>query len=137
MNEIGPNSKRVRDAFERWNAGDRESLLDEIHPEVEIRVASSEVLGGRPYRGHKGFRAWNVAMEESFEVWQVHPEVFREADDVVLTLGRMHLRGRASGVELDQETGWVIEFREDKMFRLEAFLSHDEAVEAFAAVRQG
>jgi uncharacterized protein len=123
-------SERVRNAFERWNAGEQESLLDEIHPDVEIRVASSELSGGKPYRGHEGYRQWNAAMQDSFEVWQVHPETFYEAKETVVVLGRMHLRGRASGVELDQETGWVVDFRDGQMFRFQAFLDHAEALTA-------
>jgi ketosteroid isomerase-like protein len=130
VNELGPNAERVRDAFARWNTGEHESLLDEIHPEVEIRVASSQLSGGKPYRGHDGYREWQAAMEDSFEVWQVQPEVFHETDDTVVVLGRMHLRGRASGVELDQEAGWMVEFRDGKMFRFEAFLDHAEALAA-------
>ena len=47
-------------------------------------------------------------MDEAFDVWEIHPEVFREQGDAVLVLGHMHLRGRGSGVEFDQETGWVV-----------------------------
>jgi ketosteroid isomerase-like protein len=65
-------------------------------------------------------------MEESFEVWQVHPESFEEHGDTVVILGQMHLRGRGSGVELDQEVGWLVDVHEDKMTRFQAFLSHEE-----------
>ena len=69
-------------------------------------------------------------MEESFEVWQIHPEVFREHGDKVVVLGHMHLRGRGSGVELDQQTGWVIDLGDGKMTRFQSFLSHEEALAA-------
>jgi ketosteroid isomerase-like protein len=130
MSEPGPNSERVRNAFARWNAGERESLLAEIHPDVEIVVSSSQLAGGEPYRGHDGYRQWNAAMEESFERWQVHPDEFRESGDTVVALGHMFLRGRTSGVELDQETGWVIRFRDGQMWRFYAFLDHEEALAA-------
>jgi uncharacterized protein len=121
-----PNADLVRDAFERWNSGDKESLLENIDPDVEIRVASSQISGGEPYRGHDGYREWIETMEESFEVWRIHPEVFEQHGDTVLVLGHMHLRGRGSGVELDQETGWTVEVREGRMTRFHAFLSHAE-----------
>jgi ketosteroid isomerase-like protein len=44
-----------------------------------------------------------------------------------VALGHMHLRGRGSGVELDQETGWLVEVHDGKMTRFQAFLSHEEA----------
>jgi ketosteroid isomerase-like protein len=130
VNELGPNAALVRDSFARWNAGERESLLADIDPDVEIRVASSEISGGEPFHGHDGYRAWISTMEEAFEVWQVHPETFYEQGDTVVVLGRMHLRGRGSGVELDQTTGWVVETRDGKMVRFRAFLDHEEALAA-------
>jgi ketosteroid isomerase-like protein len=60
----------------------------------------------------------------------IHPEVFREHGDEVLVLGRMHLRGRGSGLDLDQETGWLVEVRDRKMTRFQSFLSHEEALSA-------
>lgn len=125
------NADFVREAFERWNTpSDRESLLEVIDPEVELYVASAQLFGGGPLHGHDGYREWIAGMEESFEVWQIHPEVFHELGDRVLVLGHMHLRGRGSGVELDQETGWVADVRDGKMTRFQAFLSHEEALAA-------
>jgi ketosteroid isomerase-like protein len=47
-----------------------------------------------------------------------------------VVLGHMHLRGRGSGVELDQQTGWVVDLRNGKMTRFQAFFSHEEALAA-------
>jgi ketosteroid isomerase-like protein len=131
---IGPKATLVRDAFERWNTGDRESLLEDIHPEVEIRAPSSQISGRESYLGHDGYREWLATMEESFEVWRVHPESFDERGDTVVILGHMHLRGRGSGLELDQETGWLVDVREGKMTRFQAFLSHEETLAGIDAV---
>jgi ketosteroid isomerase-like protein len=125
----------VRVAFEEWNRGEREEFLERVDPDVEIKVASSEVSGGAPYRGHEGYREWVRTMEESFETWELHPETYGEREDAVLVLGRMYLRGRASGVELDQETGWIVDVRGNIMVRLRSFLSHAEAREVFANER--
>jgi ketosteroid isomerase-like protein len=126
------NADLVRDAFARWNTGDRESLLEQIDPDVEIQVVSSQVSGRAPFRGHDGYREWLVTMEEAFDIWEIHPAVFREEGDAVLILGHMHLRGRGSGVEFDQETGWIVNARDGIMWRLQTFLSHAEAVAAFS-----
>jgi ketosteroid isomerase-like protein len=126
------NAELVRESFELWNTGDREALLEQIDPDVEIRVVSSQVSGRAPYRGHDGYREWLATMEEAFDVWEIHPEVFREQGDAVLVLGHMHLRGRGSGVEFDQETGWIVDARDGIMWRLQTFLSHAEALAAFS-----
>jgi ketosteroid isomerase-like protein len=130
LSEAGPNAELVARAFERWNARDHESVLQDVDPNVEIRVASTEAFEGEPFRGHDGYRRWVASMEESFESWVVEPELFREKGDTVVVLGRMFLRGRASGVTLTQETGWVIELRNGKALRFQAFLDHAEALAA-------
>jgi len=124
------NADLLRDSFERWNTGDREALLADIDPAIEIRVASAELTGVNAFHGHEGYREWHAAMEESFEVWQIEVDSFQEIGNRVLALGRMHLRGRGSGVELDQETGWLVEIHAGKMTRFQAFLSHEQALAA-------
>jgi ketosteroid isomerase-like protein len=129
------NAELVKDAFEEWNSGEREAFLARVDPDVEITVASSQVSGGAPYRGHDGYREWVQTMEDSFETWELHPDTFEEGDDAVLVIGRMYLRGRSSGVELDQETGWIVDVREGRMSRLRSFLSHAEARAVFESER--
>jgi ketosteroid isomerase-like protein len=129
------NAERVRDAFAEWNAGEREAFLENVDPDVEISVSSLKVTGEAPYRGYDGYWQWIEAMEESFEVWELHPQTFEVRDDSVLALGTMHLRGRGSGVELDQETGWIVDVRDERMTRLRSFLSHDEARAVFERER--
>ena len=129
------NAETVREAFQQWNTGAREEFLERVAPDVEIKVTSSQVSGGEPYRGHEGYWDWVRTMEESFETWELYPDTFEERDDAVLVLGRMRLRGRASGVELDQETGWIVDVRDGMMLRLRSFLSHDEARAAFEGER--
>jgi ketosteroid isomerase-like protein len=127
---LGPNAELVRQAFERWNTEDRESLLETIDPGVEIHAASAAAFGREPYRGHDGYREWLATMADSFDHWELRPTVFHERGDTVVVLGTMHLRGRMSGVQLDQETGWVVQLREEKMWRFQAFLNHKEALDA-------
>jgi ketosteroid isomerase-like protein len=134
---VQSNAELVREAFAEWNTGDRELFIERIDPDVEINVISLQVTGGEPYRGHEGYWQWIDAMEEAFEVWQLHPETFEESRDSVLVLGSMHLRGRGSGVELDQEAGWIVDARDGRMRRLRTFTTHEEARSVFETERQG
>jgi ketosteroid isomerase-like protein len=124
------NAELVREAFERWSRDDHEWVLERLDPAVEIHVASAQLSGGEPFRGYDGYRQWIATMRDSFEVWQIWPESFREHGDDVIVLGSMHLRGRGSGIELDQETGWIIQIHDGKMTRFHSFLSHKEALAA-------
>jgi ketosteroid isomerase-like protein len=65
---VQSNADLVRDAFERWNRREHESILQDIDPDVVIDVSSAQLAGGEPYRGHEGYRQWTATMEESFDV---------------------------------------------------------------------
>jgi ketosteroid isomerase-like protein len=129
LSESG-NVELVRNAFDLWSRGEHESLLEQIDPDAEISVSSAQLARVEPFRGHEGYREWTATMEDSFDLWQIHPEVFHERGDRVVVLGHMRLRGRGSGVELDQPIGWLIELRDGKMTRFQTFRTHEEALEA-------
>jgi ketosteroid isomerase-like protein len=45
----------------------------------------------------------------------------------VLVLGDLHMRGRESGIELDQPMGWLLTFRDGRLLRYEVYLDHLDA----------
>jgi len=49
------NLELVKQAFARWNAGDREVDFGTIDPEVELHTPLASTRGA-PYRGHEGLR---------------------------------------------------------------------------------
>jgi ketosteroid isomerase-like protein len=128
------NAEIVRRAFERWNT-DRATFIEIVDAEVEIDVQSSQVTGGVPFRGHDGFRRWVATMEESFDVWELHCQSFEEYGDAVLALGMLCVRGRGSGLHLDQEMGWIVDLKDGKLRRLRSYQSHAEARDAFERER--
>ena len=101
-----------------------------MHPDVEIQTGISDAFQGQPFRGHEGARQWLAALDENFETWRIVMDECREQGDVVVVLGEVHARGRGSGIELVQEVGWVYEFRDDKMIRLQTYYDHAQALAA-------
>jgi ketosteroid isomerase-like protein len=123
----GENLEIATQMFIWWNLGDREVVEESLAPDLEIHTPLSSTQGG-PYRGIDGFRQWVGDIDEQFEDWYSRPEEWIEADgDRVLVLGELHMRGRESGVELDQPMGWLLSFRDGRLFRYEVFLDHEEA----------
>lgn len=117
----------VRQAFERWNRGDREIRDDEVDPELELH---SRMLG-QVVRGYQGLRAWFEEIDEQFEQWRLEIAEIREpTPDQLLVLGAVHLRGRESAVEFDQPMAWLLDFRDGRLQRMEMFVDRSEALEA-------
>ena len=110
-----------------WNLGDREVVEEAVDPELEIHTPLSSTQR-EPYRGHTGLRQWISDIDEQFDDWYTRPEEWAEArGGRVMVLGELHMRGRESGIELDQPMGWVLSFRDGRLFRYEVFLDHEEA----------
>jgi uncharacterized protein len=130
---LGPNAEWVRQAFERWNPGDRSPPLERFHPDVEINTVIGAAIQGEPFRGYEGVRAWLAGLDENFEIWELVTDEWHERGDTLVVLGSVHARGRGSGIELDQPIAWVADFRDGLLVRLRTYFDHDEALQAGAS----
>jgi ketosteroid isomerase-like protein len=119
----------VRQAMDAYAAGDIEAMLALIDPDGEIHSAVIGGAEGNAYRGHSGIRTWFAETRESFEELDLELTEYRDLGDRVLGFGRVHARGRESGVELDSATGWVFTFRGGRILRAEGYLDPAKAIE--------
>jgi ketosteroid isomerase-like protein len=124
------NVELVRRALEAFPRGDMEEMLSFMDPEGEFHSAIVGGAEGNVYRGHEGFRRWYADSFESFEELRNEWTEFRDPGNRVLALGRVHARGRESGVEIDSPMGWVFTVRGGKLLKGEGFLDPEEALEA-------
>jgi ketosteroid isomerase-like protein len=103
---------------------------DLLSPDLEL-VSPLSAVRGSPYRGYDGAREWLSDITEQFEAWEYGVDEFRQLDDGVLAFGRVHLKGRGSGVELDQEGAWLVRFAADgRIARMQVFTDRRAAFEA-------
>ena len=123
----------VQELFERWNAG-RDPLwfVENSQPGVEIFSRYAEVEG-QPFVGAVGVQRWIREINESFEVYDAHADDLREVGDSVLALGSVRFRGRGSGIEMEQEMGWVFDFQDGKFSQMLFYDTHAEALKAVEA----
>ena len=124
----------VRRAYALWNKSDYDSLLelllDNTAPDVELHSRFG-ALGGEPYRGHDGVRAWLAEVQDTFERFEPWLEDARPAGDGrIVVLGGISFRARESGLDMDEPMGWIHEFRDGLLRRMLFFGSHAEALEA-------
>ena len=125
------NAEIVRAWFGRLNAGD--PAPDLCDSAIEIRNWAESPVPG-PYHGHDGLREWwgdihdpDMGLEMAF----FHlAEVHRIDEERVVTIQRAKGRGRASGIEVDQQWGSIISVRNGKISSAHGFPSREQALEA-------
>ena len=90
----------VRQAYEAWNRGDLEWLLNHITPASEFRTARVFPDVEAAYRGQEGFTQFWNAIREPCETFHIEVERLEPvSDDRVLALFWFHGLGR-QGVEV-------------------------------------
>jgi ketosteroid isomerase-like protein len=124
------NVQVVERLFRAFNDRDMPAFLDLLDPAVEW-VPILGVLEGRVYRGHDDVRRWVEALDPDWELFEVHYEELRDLGDRVLIFGHWRARGRASGVEFEnQPATWVYDLKGGKVTRLQTFTDRAEALAA-------
>ncbi len=124
------NVDTVRRLFDAWKQGVREVPTDLVAPQIEF-VSPLTSLRGRPYRGYDDARQWLRDVTEQFETWEYTVDNLRPVADAVLAFGNVHVKGRGSGVTLDQEVAWLAHFAPDgRVSRMQVFTDRDQALDA-------
>ena len=91
-------------------------MLEELDAAVEWYDAVPMMLGGKAtvYRGHEGVRDLWRDLDDVFEERRVEFAEIREVGDRVLATGRLHARGKGSGVETESPYCVVCGFERTK-----------------------
>jgi ketosteroid isomerase-like protein len=119
--------KLIRREFGRWNAGEREIDPQAFHHDFVIHSG----LTNATYHGHDGLLRWMAEIDDQFEEWHSSIDEFRDAaEERLLALGTIHLRGRASGVEFAQPMAWLLTFAGNQVTELRTIPDHDQALKA-------
>jgi uncharacterized protein len=128
-------SQLRRTALSGWAAftrGDLDLMLVRYAPDYEFEPAAEMITAGMRshYRGHSGFREWTADMRESWEQMDMTPLEIVDAGDRLVVLGRIHVRARGSGVELDSRLGQVYWVERGLIVRERTFFDWDDALRA-------
>ncbi len=124
------NVEVIRELVEAWNQRDEELAAGYLTTDIEWAPAGPAAVERVVYRGReecsKGFASvWETWEEFLFEEGEI-----RDLGDSVLWLGRVHMRGGSSHLELDQEFANYFLLRDGLIARATAFLSWTEATGA-------
>jgi ketosteroid isomerase-like protein len=119
----------VRRVFETppVEQSDVTELRSIFHPDVEFLPQRSGTEG--TYRGIAGIEQLRADTEQVFEKFEVHYELL-DLDERILAWGKVEVRARGSGIEVNVPMGGVFEFRDGKIVRWEDFGSKAKAFKA-------
>ena len=123
----------VRHGIEAWNRHDFEFGADQLADDVEWVPASPAAVEQPVYHGKAAVESAFNMLWDTWDKWEFEEHEIRDLDDRVLWLGRVHVRGGASQVEMVQEAANLLEFAGDKVVRVRGFRSWQEAIEAAGA----
>ena len=126
------NVSLLRLLEDRTNRGQMSQMSDmEIrsffHPDVEFLPLRAATEGA--YHGIAGIERFIADNEAVFEKFEPQQE-FLDLDERVLTWGTIRVKAKQSGIDMDIPVGGVVEFRDGKIVRWQAFGSKDAALKA-------
>jgi ketosteroid isomerase-like protein len=127
------NVEVVRDQFAATNERDFPRAMSHYAEDVELVVHPDAFLERGTFKGRHTVGQWFANWLTTFEPgYHFDIEEARDLGDVVLLIASHHGRGRASGVEVHGQTGYLYTLRSGKIVRAELYPGRAEAFEAAA-----
>jgi len=126
------NVEMVTHAIQAWNERDLAGFLEPWHAAAEWRPAFPKGTegAGSVFRGRDGVaEAWRNVRAVWAEYRLDVQETKWSGDDLVV-LGRIHVRGATSEVEIDSDWSAVLRFKDEKVISARDWLDHSSALEA-------
>jgi ketosteroid isomerase-like protein len=121
------NIELVRESIEAANRGDLEWLLEHAASDIELR---SRGVAGEPvlYTGPAGIREYFRDMADIWQSMESAPEDIRELGDRVIAIVNRRLRGRGSGIDVEDKIGIIFELRDGVAVRVSTYRNVEEAL---------
>jgi ketosteroid isomerase-like protein len=124
------NLELAREVFDAVARQDLSRLIELTDPEVEWQSFFALGEQGGVYRGHHGIERYIGDLVDAWETVRPEIEDGVGVGAVVVAVGRIHDRGRGSGVETEASAGWVLEFRSQRVLVFRAFQQPEQVLGA-------
>jgi ketosteroid isomerase-like protein len=122
--------RQAREVMELLGRGEYDRLVELSHPEVEWRSFFAALGEDGVYRGYDGMHHYVNDLREAFELVRADVDDGIAVGDVTVLVGRIHFKGRGSGLETEMPAGWVLTFRDEKVLGFRAFREPEAALRA-------
>ena len=121
----------VRRSQEAFLAGDIQTALDALDPEIEWHATVGGIDEGRVAKGRDEVVKAFVEYFENWERMEMRVDRYIDAGaDEVVVFHHEVAKGRASGAVVETDTGSVSTIRNGKIVRVRAYMDRAQALEA-------
>jgi ketosteroid isomerase-like protein len=121
--------RRAEKVMQALSRRDLSRLLAFADPEVEWHSFFAELGQGGVYQGHDGTRQYLSDLDDAWEIVRADVDDGIGIGEVAILVGRIHYRGKASGIETESAAGWMLKFRQGKVVCFRAFREPEQALE--------
>lgn len=125
---MSENIARTRRAYQAFNDGDLDGLLELMDADVEATPRLAAMEGA--YHGHEGIRRWLEGLLASFPDFAVEILEIREKGERTFATVRARGHGAGSATPLDETVWHFSRWREGKCIRWGVYTSERQALEA-------
>jgi ketosteroid isomerase-like protein len=122
------NVEIIQQFLEATNRRDVEGMIALMHGDAEF-VPITAAMEGVEYRGHAGVRQFMKDLTEHWEFFEAIHEKWQDLGDRVVATGCWHARGKASGVEIDNQPAvWLAYVRDGRIARWRTYTDVDQGL---------
>jgi ketosteroid isomerase-like protein len=125
-----PTIELARRVMEALSQGNLDQMIALADPDVEWHSFFAGLGEGGVYRGYDGTREYARDLRDAWEIVRADVDSLLAVGDVALLVGRIHYRGRGSGIETESPAGWMLKFHDGRLIRFRAFRDPEQALEA-------
>jgi ketosteroid isomerase-like protein len=126
------NVNRTRDFIDAYNRRDFDAATRDFDPDIEWVLPDHQRADSAI--GKPGIIRFWEGLDETFDELQLRPQEYVDAGNRVATLLRHRVRGKGSGIEMENELyHQVTTFCDGKVVRIEYVTTWEEALEAAGA----
>jgi uncharacterized protein len=126
--------ERLRGAYQAFNEGGVEAILERLAPEFQVRDRASSPDRQTRY-GKEGIKQLFDSYMEAFDALHLEPEEFIDAGDQIVVSLHQRIRGKGSGAEVEGHIAHVWTMRGGTALRLRIFGDKESALETLRAER--
>jgi ketosteroid isomerase-like protein len=125
----------ARQAYEAWNRGDFDWVLDHMTDDFELRPGLGFSDLDEVYTGKEGWRRFSRTWSEAWDEITVSVDRIEDLGERVVVLLTFEGRGRGSGVKVSLRVTQVATVRGNLLARLVSSMGWDEGQRVVAAER--